>query len=109
MTDGLTPLTPEQTAAAEQRATHEVWLRKVFVGVDQLLNVFTGGNPDETISARAARAAEHGSTIGKALSEFLNVIQPDHGALAVAGDDARAEKVEQVEEQSGEIDAPSGS
>lgn len=100
MSDPITPLTPEQQAYYEQRAEHEGWLHRALVGADQFLNVLTDGNPDETISSRAARAAEAGSPVGKVISDFLDVFQKAHGEKAQAGDVARAENIEQKEESS---------
>jgi len=92
----ITPLTPAETAAAEARALHEGELHKLLTAVDVLLNVAFGGKPDMTISTRAALAAQHGSEVGIVLSKFLSEFQADHGALAAAGDTARAEAVEQA-------------
>jgi len=108
MSDPLTPLTPEQVAAQEQRALHEGYLHRTLVGLDQFMNVITGGDPDETISSRAARAAEKGKTWGVELSRFLNTFQSDHGVKAQAGDTARADKVQDLEqpELTGSTDGP---
>jgi hypothetical protein len=101
MSDPVTPLTPEQVAYQEGRASKEGYLHKDLVGLDQFANVVTGGNPDETISSRAARADESGKTWGKLMSRFLNFFQKDHGPKAQAGDVERAKTVEQLEEKSG--------
>jgi len=101
------PLTNQQTAEAEARALHEGYLHRALVGLDQLVNVLTDGKPDMTISARAALAAQHGSTVGKALTDFFGLFQKDHGPLAVAGDDARATAEAKTGESSGVIDAGS--
>jgi hypothetical protein len=98
MSSPLIPIPPDQVAALEQKALHEGYLHRSLVGLDQFMNVLTGGDPDETISSRAARAAERGKTWGIELSKFLNVFQPDHGVKAQAGDTARADKVEGLEQ-----------
>lgn len=105
MTDPITPLTPEETAAAEQRALHEGFLHRLLGAADVFLNVASGGKPDMTISTRAALAAQHGSEVGRVLSEFLNEFQPDHGAKAAAGDQARAD-AEEAAEATGIISPP---
>jgi len=105
MSDPITPLTPEQTAIAEQKALHESYLHRALVGLDQFMNVLTDGDPDETISARSARAEERGKEWGVVMCKFLNVFQKDHGAQAQAGDTARAEQVEKLEAQSGGIES----
>lgn len=80
------------------------WLKKVkrylhndAVAVDQTLNVFGGGHPDETISSRSQRAADAGNPVGKVISEGLDLIQKDHGHLAEQGDRRRAEKILEIE------------
>jgi hypothetical protein len=100
MDNAITPLTPEQQSYYENRAEHEAYLHRALVGMDQFMNVLTDGDPDETISARAARAAEKGKPWGLALSKFLNVFQSDHGPKAQAGDVVRAEAVTAAEESS---------
>lgn len=97
----IVPLTPEQVATAEARALKESYPHRVLVGLDQFANVITGGKPDETISSRWARAAEHGSTLGKIGCSFLNLFQKNHGPHAQAGDTARAKQVERLERDSG--------
>ncbi|MGH9684794.1 MAG: hypothetical protein ACRD4S_14425 [Candidatus Acidiferrales bacterium] len=97
MADGITPLTPEQIAEQEAKAGREKYLHRALVGFDQFVNVLTDGDPDETISSRAARAAEAGKLWGVELSKLLDVFQADHGVKAQAGDIERAEKVEAEE------------
>jgi hypothetical protein len=104
-TNPITPLTPEQTATQELQALHEDYLRRLIVQVDDLLNVASGGQPDMTISSRAALAAKHGSKVGIELSKLLNDFQADHGAKADAGDLARANAVALDELNSGEVTA----
>lgn len=99
----LTPLDPAQTTVQEDQTAHERYVHRVLVGLDQFLNVLTDGDPDETISSRAARAAEKKKPWGVALSKFLNLFQHDHGAKAQAGDFERAEAVAKLETESGEI------
>lgn len=103
VSDPVTPLTAGETAQQENQAAHEAYVHRLLVAFDQFMNVVTDGDPDETISARAARAAEKGKPWGVALSRFLNVFQKNHGAKAQAGDAERAEIVEQLEERSGAL------
>jgi hypothetical protein len=100
MDNPVTPLTPTQVAAQETQAAHEAYFRRTLVALDTFANVLADGVPDMTVSARAAIAAEHGSTWGRGLSRLLNLFQPDHGADAIAGDAERAEAVEALLEQS---------
>lgn len=100
------PLDAAQTATQEARAAHEQYLHRVLVALDQFMNVMADGDPDETISARAARAAEKGKPWGVAMSRFLNLFQQDHGPKAQAGDAERAEAIEQIETSSGGITPP---
>jgi len=83
-----------------QLARREGYLHRVFVALDMLANVLLGGLPDETISARCARAAKHGSWLGKAMLAWLDKIQARHGQLAEEADLGRAEIVERLEQRS---------
>ncbi len=101
MSDGIVPLTPQQVVKQEAQAAKEGYLTRTLVAVDDLGNVLTGGLPDETISSRAARAAEKHEVVGEVVSKFLDVFQKDHGAKAQAGDLERASTAEDVELHSG--------
>lgn len=106
MSDPITPLTPEQTATREARAVREPYLERVAIALDEDVNVDTGGLPDETISSRWARWSKMNGfrgVVGRTGSRMLNLFQRDHGAQAIAGDDARAKRVAAIEENSGEI------
>jgi hypothetical protein len=106
-TDPIQPLDPDQTALAEQQATHHNFLMRNLVSLDDELNVLTGGLPDETVSARMARwdtedkGIKH--EVGEIMSKGLDLFEKDHGAKAEAGDDARAREVEQVEDKTGDL------
>ena len=92
-------MTPEELAAAKQRATHHSYPRRVLLELDILGNVtFLRGKPGETISTHAQRAADAGKAWGKGLTKFLHLFQKNHGKLAEVGDLARAEDVEKTEE-----------
>lgn len=105
MSDPITPLTLEQVRAAQVDVVQEGWLRRSLVAVDQAVNVIVlKGQPDETISSHAARAATEGKWWGRTLSRILNWFQPDHGAEAEAGDLQRAQNVEQIEKNSGNLE-----
>ncbi|MGA9883573.1 MAG: hypothetical protein WBQ34_07635 [Candidatus Acidiferrales bacterium] len=104
MTDQLTPA---QIRHAEKNAAGESFAHKALVGLDQDVNVDTGGLPDETISSRVRRISDAhprwgwnpGVWLAKALNAGLNVIQSDHGQRAQAGDLERALKVATTEEK----------
>lgn len=53
---------------------------RIAVGYDQLLNVVTGGNVDETISSRANRARIEGQLWGCVLCRALDLIERNHCA-----------------------------
>ena len=87
-----------------RRAAKEGYLHRVLVAFDQFWNVVLGGNPDETISSRAARWAVLGHRgfwvwriVARGMVAWLNFIQPGHSLGARAGDLVRAEKIEQTE------------
>lgn len=61
----------------------------VLVALDQLANAVAGGQPRDTISARAYRAQQNGRAWGCLLCRALDRIQKDHCAKAArkeAGD-----------------------
>lgn len=99
MKNPVKPLTPEQEAVQEVQTAHEGYVHRVLVAFDIFCNVIFRGLPDETISSHAARAALAGKFWGIALSRFLNLFQKNHGALAQAGDRARAKIVLSAEEK----------
>ncbi len=51
---------------------------RVLVSLDQLINTLAGGDPDETISSRAAKAAARGRRWGCVLCRVLDRIDPGH-------------------------------
>lgn len=87
-----------------RRAAKEGYLHRVLVAFDQFWNVVLGGNPDETISSRAARWATRRQRglwlwriVARAMVAWLDFIQPGHDVGARAGDLVRAEEVAQTE------------
>lgn len=54
------------------------WLKNIGVSLDQLLNTITGGDPDETISSRAAKARNEGRAWGCWLCGLLDRLDPKH-------------------------------
>ncbi len=105
MSSPIVPLTPQQTTKQMNKAAQERYVKRVLIGFDQFVNTVAGGHPDETISARSARAATERKTWGIAMSSFLNLFQKDHGAKAVAGDLQRADTVEYLEQSSGDVNS----
>jgi hypothetical protein len=81
----------------DKSALSEGYLHRVLVALDQFGNVVFGGDPDETISARSARAAARGDKLGKFMIWWLDKLQPGHGTLAESGDLARAQQIEEIE------------
>ncbi|GAB6035839.1 hypothetical protein JCM15519_03980 [Fundidesulfovibrio butyratiphilus] len=65
----------------------------VLIGLDQFLSVLTGGDPDETVSSRAGKAAAAGSPTGQALERLLDaVFGPGHCRASIECDEG-ADKV----------------
>jgi hypothetical protein len=71
------------------------WFWNVLIALDQLVNAFALGDPDETVSSRAAKAMQEGKRWGCVLCRLLDFIQtnhclrslePDEGARAVIPD-----------------------
>lgn len=66
------------------------YARRVLVAVDQLGNALTGGEPDETISYRAAVARAAGSVPACWLCQFLDLFQADHCTKVMQNRNTRA-------------------
>jgi hypothetical protein len=97
MKNPITRLSPAEEREQEQETVREGYLHRVLVAGDIFTNVVLGGYPDETISSRCARRALAEKWWGLWMSWFLNLFQSDHGAKAMAGDEERAKKVENLE------------
>lgn len=102
----ITPLTPTEEAKDEASALKEGYLHRVLVGFDMFVNVVANGHPSETISSRSSRAAAEGKRWGKVMCGFLNLFQSNHGPKAQAGDIARADTIEYLENSSGTLPKP---
>jgi hypothetical protein len=50
----------------------------LLISLDQLLNTVTGGDPDQTVSLRAAQARAKGERWGCVLCKVLDWFDPDH-------------------------------
>jgi len=62
------------------------YFRRLFVAVDQLLNVIFGGDPDETMSSRAGKDARRGKVFACILCKFLDLFEKDHCEKAIERD-----------------------
>jgi len=62
--------------AAILAGSHRAW--NIAIAYDELGSASTGGNPDETISSRAAKARAKGKHWGCILCRLLDRIQADH-------------------------------
>ncbi len=63
------------------------YLRNLLISVDQLGNTILGGDPDETISSRAAKRANRRGW--KLLARILEIIDPGHLAKAREDDEGQ--------------------
>ena len=73
------------------------YVLNVLIAFDEFVNVLFRGHCDETISARAGRAAAEGKLWGRLLRRVLDWLQPNHCELAEKHDAARADTVEYLE------------
>jgi hypothetical protein len=73
------------------------YITRLPIAFDEFVNVIFGGYLDETISARAGRAAFHGELWGKVLSWLLAKLVPNHCRLAELHDEQRAQYIEWLE------------
>lgn len=63
------------------------WFLNNLIAIDQRINALFGGDPDETISSRAAKAAERNKRWGCVLCKFLHKLDPDHCKKSVERDE----------------------
>lgn len=86
----------------EQSALKQPWWRRSLTAFDVMVNVWTGGAPDDTISSRMQRwktddiPHPNGAkrVVGKFMCGWLGWLQKDHDIKANAGDLGRAEAEE---------------
>lgn len=50
----------------------------ILISLDQLLNTVTGGDPDQTVSLRAALARKRGEKWGCIVCKVLGWFDPNH-------------------------------
>lgn len=55
----------------------------ILIAIDQLANTILLGDPQETISSRADKAAVEGKRWGCVLCKLLNVVQKNHCPLSL--------------------------
>lgn len=65
----------------------KTWLLNILIAIDQFANTVLGGDPDETISSRAAKSARKGNTWGCVLCKFLHKLDPDHCEKSIEHDE----------------------
>lgn len=56
----------------------KTYILNILVAIDQLINAIFKGDPDETISSRAAKSAIEGRAWGCYLCKFLNYLEENH-------------------------------
>lgn len=67
------------------------WIQNVALGIDETVNAVTGGDGEETISSRAAKAQVAGKKWGCVLCKILDLFQKDHCKISLntaVGDNA---------------------
>lgn len=66
------------------------WHRRVWKGLDRLVNALFGGSDEETISYRAAKRAAEGGRFGCLVCRLLDLVQRDHCRIALDTDNKGA-------------------
>jgi len=62
-------------------------LWNVLIGIDQTVNAAMAGDPDETISSRAGKAAREGKRWGCVLCRFLDLFEKNHCEISIEDDE----------------------
>lgn len=65
------------------------YFRRLFVAVDQLVNVIFGGDEDETVSSRIAKDARRGHRFACVLCRVLDWLDPDHCEKSLERDEGK--------------------
>lgn len=65
------------------------YFRRLFVAVDQLVNVILGGDEDETISSRIAKDKRRGRKFACFLCKILDLFDPDHCEKSIERDEGK--------------------
>lgn len=63
------------------------YVLNLLIAMDQLGNALLGGDPDETISSRAAKAQKANKKWGCILCKFLDRLDPNHCQKNVENDE----------------------
>lgn len=87
----------------ESQALAQPYWRRALTAFDVMVNVWTGGAPDDTISSRmqrwktddVPRPNKAKKAVGKFMCGWLGLLQKDHDLKANAGDLGRAKSEEQ--------------
>jgi hypothetical protein len=82
---------PQDVVPTELRASKEGYVHRALVALDIFVNVIVLlGEQGQTISSHAWMAAQERKMWGKAMTTWLDWIQPNHGQQAASGDLERA-------------------
>lgn len=54
------------------------WLGNIFIAFDQFINALIGGDPDETLSSRAGKAARKNNKIACIFCKMLDFFDKNH-------------------------------
>jgi len=103
MDTGVSPLTPTELAKQEQEAQHPSYPHRVIKGLDEEVNVLTGGNLGQSISSRVGLDAAQGDKPAEVFAKVLDVFESDHSVKAEIADEIEAEKVVTAEESSPDL------
>lgn len=76
---GIVEWIPTAIAIGSQIPT----VRDAAVAIDKRVNAWLGGDPQETISRRAARDAQTGGVVGRSVCSILDLVDPGHCARSL--------------------------
>lgn len=68
------------------------YLKNILIGVDQMVNAITWGDPDETISSRVGK--HQNVWICRVLSNFLDLFQKNHCTLSKELDEGKDDLID---------------
>jgi hypothetical protein len=65
------------------------WIWNLIISIDQLANTITGGDPDETICSRAAKAMRDKKMWGCVFCKLLDFYEKDHCTKSLEEDEGK--------------------
>lgn len=67
----------------------KLYILKILVSLDQLVNTIFGGSPDETLSSRWGKGTRRGCKFCSFMCRILNIFEKDHCEKSIERDETK--------------------